>query len=231
MPKVSVVMPVYNGEKYIRQSIDSILHQTFKDFELLIINDGSIDNTRIIIDSYAVVDPRVKVFHRKHEGVSAASNFGLETAIGEYIARLDSDDIATPERLEVQVKYLDEHPDIDLVGSYFRAFYEDGREIDVVISTSNEELQKILPQMNQLGHSTIIMRRCIIEKVGMYDTSFALAEDYEYYLRIIEKCKVANIPQFLMRYRIHSGQSTSRAEETRQSADRARRMARERRKK
>lgn len=231
MPRVSVIMPVYNGEKYIRDSVNSILKQTYQDFELVIINDGSTDRTKFIIDQYAETYPKVKVFHCEHKGVSAAANFGMENSTGEYIARLDSDDKAVPERLAVQVKFLDEHPDIDLAGSYFKAFHVNGRVQDIVIATSNEELQRILPQYNQMGHSTIMMRRSVLDKVGMYDTSFTLAEDYEFYLRVIEKGKIANIPQFLVYYRFHPEQATTRSTETQKAGERARQMARERKKK
>ena len=232
MPRVSVIMPVYNGARFIKDSILSILNQTYTDWELIIVNDGSTDKTADIIDKYARSEPRIRVFHLdKNQGVSAASNFAVEQSTGEYITRLDSDDIAFPERLQVQVDFMDNHPDIDLAGSYFKAFHPGGTEFDVVIPTDSATLAKLLPTQNQLGHSTVMMRRAIFDKVGGYDTTFTLAEDYEFYLRVLEHGKIANIPQFLVFYRMHPDQAGARQDaEMKASAKRARSLIKDRKK-
>lgn len=137
-PKVSVVMSVYNGEKYLPETIDSILNQTFKDFEFIIINDGSTDKTAKILTSYD--DPRIRIFNQENMGLTKSLNRAISLAKGEYIARMDADDISYPERLKKQVDYLNKNPDIGLVGSKYIRIDKRGRKIDeinVPIGTDN----------------------------------------------------------------------------------------------
>ena len=123
VPSISVVMPAYNAEKYLREDIDSILAQTYDDFEFIIINDGSIDRTKEIILSYS--DPRiVYIENEQNSGICVTLNKGLDTAKGRYIVRMDSDDIALPQRLEIQVRYMDANPDVGVAGSMVERFYD-----------------------------------------------------------------------------------------------------------
>ena len=118
-PKISVILPTYNREAMLPNALDSILNQTFPDFELIVINDGSIDNTQKILEKYAAKDKRIKIInHEKNKGIVCGLNEGLEQAKGEYIARMDDDDISYPKRFEIQLAYMQEHPDVAIVGTW-----------------------------------------------------------------------------------------------------------------
>lgn len=204
-PKVSVIMAVYNGEKYLKECIDSILNQTFSDFEFIIINDGSTDKTEEIVKNAMKKDKRIKLISNKeNRGRAVARNQGLKIANGEYIAVIDSDDIALPQRLEKQVKFLDENQDVGLVGTWFYVIDEDGKIIGKEKNPVSDEMirEKILKAM-PFCHSSLMWRKECIEKVGGYRKEFSLSQDYDLVLRISEKYKVANIPEFLCMRRYH----------------------------
>jgi radical SAM superfamily enzyme YgiQ (UPF0313 family) len=205
-PKVSVIMSVYNGERFLRESIDSILNQTFRDFEFIIINDGSTDRTGEILDSYS--DERIKIFNQSNQGLTKSLNKALRLARGEYIARQDADDISEPNRLEVQVAYLESHPDIGLVGSFAKVINEQGDFTgnELIVPDFSEEIFELLPSRNCLLHGSVMFKRDIIDLVGNYNENFPYAQDYEFWIRISQKFKVANIPKYLYRFRIHHNQ-------------------------
>jgi glycosyltransferase involved in cell wall biosynthesis len=215
IPKVSVIMPIYNAQKFLDEAIQSILKQTFKDFELLLINDGSTDGSEEIIEKYRN-DNRVRIFHKKNEGVTKTLNFGLAQSVGRYVARMDADDISMPERLELQVDFLDEHRNVGLLGTRFKAITEDGKFIENLdVELTNEELQEKLIKSCRFGHPTVMMRRSAIESVGSYDeSSWAnTVEDYDLWLRIAEKFEIANLSQYLLHYRINSNSITQTKKE------------------
>jgi glycosyltransferase involved in cell wall biosynthesis len=215
IPKVSVIMPIYNAQKFLKEAIDSILNQTFKDFELLLINDGSIDKSKIIIEQYRH-DPRIKIFHKKNEGITKTLNFGLAHSLGRYIARMDADDISMSERLELQVDFLDKNREVGLLGTRFKSITEDGKFIENLdVELTNKELQEMLLKSCRFGHPTVMIRRTALEMVGPYDESMwaNTVEDYDLWLRIAEKFEIANLPQYLLYYRINSNSITQTKKE------------------
>ncbi len=226
MPKVTVLMSVYNGEKYLREAIDSILNQTFKDFESIIINDGSTDSSREIILSYN--DPRIRLIdNEKNTGLTHSLNKGLQLAKGEYIARQDADDISLPERLERMTDFLDKNKDVELLGSSFINIDEKGKELSVsLLNTDDKEIKNMLLSGNHFGFE--MFRKRVMEKVGFYREEFRYAQDYDLALRIAEVSKVANIKEPLYKYRITPNSiSTVKRIEQDKYAELARELARE----
>lgn len=226
-PKVTVLMSVYNGEKYLHDAIDSILDQTFKDFEFLIINDGSRDRTAEILQSYH--DPRIKIINnQKNLGLTKSLNIGIKRARGEYIARQDADDISLPERLERMVGFLDKNRDVGVLGSSYIEIDEPGKEfVTCLLATDDKEIRKKLLLGNHLGFE--IFRKTVIEEVGFYREEFRYAQDYDIALRIAEISKVANIREPLYKHRI-GAQSITVAKKAKQDryAELAKELARER---
>lgn len=206
MPKVSVIMPVYNAEKYIQEAINSILNQTFEDLEFIIINDGSIDHTEELVNKYE--DPRIRFIQNKTNlGIAKTLNRGLDLANGEYIARMDSDDISMPERLAKQVDYLEHHPEICVLGTGIECF---GACWDkYIFSKESTQLKVDLLFNNCLAHPSVMMRSSILGKNGFYyDSAFSKIEDYDLWCRIVEHYHLASIPEVLLKYRVHPNQVT-----------------------
>ena len=202
-PKVTVLMSAYNGEKYLREAIDSILGQTFKDFEFLIINDGSTDKTGEILKSYN--DPRIKIINNnKNIGLTKSLNKGLKLARGEYIARQDADDISLPTRFEEELKFFEKNSNVALVGTDYFLINEKDEIIHTVnCFTENRKLKEKLLEGNQFAHGSIIFKKECVEKVGMYREEFKFAQDFDFTLRISEEFDVANIPKSLYKWRIN----------------------------
>lgn len=202
MPKISVLMPVYNTEEiFLREAIESILNQTYADFEFLIIDDGSTNNTEDIILSYK--DERIKyIKNEQNIGLIKTLNKGINLAQGEYIARMDSDDISLPERFAKQVKFLDENPDIDVLGTWFQCL-PSGRIVET--SPKDKDIKEhLLVNSNDIGHPTVMIRRATIIKYELkYDENALYVEDYALWLSLIDKIKFANLTEVLLNYRIH----------------------------
>jgi glycosyltransferase involved in cell wall biosynthesis len=220
-PKVSVIMSVYNGEKYLREAVDSILTQTFTDFEFIIINDGSRDRTKKILESY--VDPRIRLYHHQNIGLTRSLNRAISLARGDYIARMDADDISCPERLDKQVGYLDENPEVGLVGSRYIRIDKSGletAEIQVPIGTENI-LKHFLLEGSAFCHSSMIFRKSVAEKIGFYDESVKYAQDYDFGIKCFEICEVANYPEILQKWRYNdqSGISVTKNDEQKRYSD------------
>lgn len=204
MPKISVVMPTYNAEKYIKEAIDSILLQTYKNFELLVIDDNSKDSTLDILKSYD--DERIKVIQGDCEGLAAALNKGIREAKGEYIARMDADDVSLPERFEKQVKFLEEHPDISLVGSWQKYIGNDNK-IHKTLQTPDEVKIAMLFGCD-LCHSTIMFKKKdFVDNNLFYDIS-SPQEDFELWSRAVHILKFANLQEILGLYRV-TGESVT----------------------
>lgn len=222
MPKVSVLMTAYNSERYIAEAIESILNQTFSDFEFLIINDGSTDKTAEIIAKYAKTDKRIKfIDNKKNQGLIAVLNQGLDLARGEYIARMDSDDIAMPERLEKQVAYLDENPHVGAVGGWHEKF---GNNVKPTVRQYPKHA-KILDMLilgTPLSHPTTTMRTSVLRDNKIYyNPDFPHAEDYEIWSQIIKVAAIHNLPMKLLNYRWHSTNVSVVSQKTqRESAER-----------
>lgn len=204
-PRVSVVMPVRNGEAFLREALDSILAQTFRDFELIVIDDGSSDGTPAIIAEYAARDSRLRAIRQEASGLTQSLNRGWRSAAGEYVARMDADDVALPDRLEHQVEFLDGHPEVAVVGTTVIEVGPDGKELRVVRFPEDEAaIRRELRRSNCLVHASVMVRRAALEEVGGYRLD--QVEDYDLWLRIAERHALANLPQPLLRYRHHPGQ-------------------------
>ncbi|OHA18448.1 MAG: hypothetical protein A2664_00700 [Candidatus Taylorbacteria bacterium RIFCSPHIGHO2_01_FULL_46_22b] len=204
-PKVSVLMPAYNAEKYLRESVLSILKQTFTDFELIIINDGSTDQTLSVAKSFT--DPRIKIIDNKqNSGLVAVRNQAIKAAQGKYIAWLDSDDIALPKRLEKQVVFMDRHPDQGLLGTAVALIDESGKRTGVrwKNKTPAEEMLVVMLFHNCFTQSSVMIRKSAIPQDG-YREGFAPAEDYDLWIRIAENWKCSNLPEILTEYRKYAG--------------------------
>lgn len=203
IPKVSVIMPVYNCEQYVGEAIESILNQTFPDFELLIIDDASSDSTVSIIKNYS--DSRLKLIEKpKNSGYTNSLNYGLSIARGEYIARMDGDDISLPERFEKQIAFLNENREIALCGSLFTII---GTKTIVHVPENHSEIRLTLLSHCCFGHPTIMMRKEILDQFSFhYDTSREPAEDYDLWSKLSVVTKLHNIQEVLVDYRVHDAQ-------------------------
>lgn len=200
-------MPVYNGEKYVRDAIDSILGQTFSDFEFIIINDGSSDFSVNIILSYD--DPRIVFINNEtNTGLPNVRNKGLDFSRGEYIAWLDCDDTSACERLEKQVKLLDENPHIGVCGTWIRIVGDVGDRI-MQFPITPEFIRAEMLFNNCLANSTVMMRAACTREINLrFDTSHHLSQDYGLWVRIPQDWKITNIPEVLTMYRFHPDQVT-----------------------
>ena len=199
-PKISVVMPAYNAEKYIAETIDSILSQTFSDFEFIIINDASTDSTQEIIESYK--DQRIQLINNEqNQGVAKSLNIGLAAATGKYIARMDADDISLPQRFQIQFDFMEQHPDIDICGSWMETF---GSKKEIIkVPLSHEDIRDNTFFSCAIMHPSIVFKHSLNLR---YSSEFPRAEDYDLWCKKINKWKFANIPEVLMLYRIHENQ-------------------------
>lgn len=208
-PAVTVLMAVRNGERFLRETIDSILNQHFDDFEFLVVDDASTDGTQAILRSYR--DPRIRVLvNEQHLGLSRSLNRGIGEARGRYIARTDADDISEPERLARQVQLLDGRPDIALVGSCYTIIDEEGRETGRRwVPCDQHEIRWMLQFCNAFAHSAVMLRRQVLNTVGHYDESLAYAMDYDLWLRIAARGRVGNLNEFLLRWRTSPASLTS----------------------
>jgi glycosyltransferase involved in cell wall biosynthesis len=204
-PKISVVMAVHNGAAYLDQSIRSILTQTFFDFEFIIIDDGSTDETGTILDRFENADRRIRVFHENKEGLCPSLNKGCNLARGEYIARMDADDISLPMRFARQCRFLDGHPDVAMCGSWVKKI---GRSIGNVwrFPAESDVISCRMLFANPVAHPTAMIRKSALSEIGFYDEDCLCTEDYACWAKLVEKRKIANIPEVLLKYRIHSSQ-------------------------
>lgn len=203
-PKVSVVMPVFNGEKYLKQAIESILNQTFKYFELIIVNDASTDKTEKIIKSFT--DKRIKLINnQKNLGVAKSLNIGLKKAKGSYIARMDTDDISMAKRLEKQVEFLKKNPKVVLVGSQCSWINFKGQKINgFKVATDDLIIRKKMFIRNQFHHASVMFKKKDVLKLGGYKHLFNGAEDYELWFRFSDLGKLYNLPEELISRRLYN---------------------------
>lgn len=199
---VSVVLPAYNGHLYIKDAIESILSQSFHDFELNVLNDGSVDSTESVVQS--IHDSRLKYDHQENKGLPAALNRLINSSCGKYIARQDQDDVSFSERLKKQVSYLESNPNVAMVGTWAEIWEGDVKSDRVLKHPAHDASIKLsLLFDNPFVHSSVMIRRSVLEEVGGYceDKSRQPPEDYELWSRIARKYKLANIPEVLMAYR------------------------------
>lgn len=210
-------MPVYNGEKYLRQAIDSILNQSFSDFELILVNDGSTDSTPQIINSYN--DKRIVLINQKNQGVARSLNNGLKMAIGEYVRRHDADDISSTESLQIQVDFLDNNPDYVMVSNQ-QAFMTSNGKIarnyklphdSFFVGKEKTDLNFdhfSLSSASPVVHGTACYRRKEVLEMGSYRPEFIVSEDNDLWIRLIEKYKVAILNKCTYFMRIHPQSAT-----------------------
>ena len=199
-PRVSVVMPVRNGERFLREALDSTLGQTLAELELIVVDDGSTDATPEILAAAAGRDPRVRVQRQQPGGLTVAINAGCALAQAPLIARMDADDVMLPDRLERQAAYLDDHGDIALLGGGIVLVDEAGNEIDR--EPGRPQLDFLV--RNELTHATVMMRADAFRALGGYRLD--QSEDYDLWLRFDERYGVAALADFAIHYRLHPGQ-------------------------
>jgi glycosyltransferase involved in cell wall biosynthesis len=221
-------MTVYNGMPFLRPAVESVLAQTLRDFRFVIVNDGSTDGTEEFLLQLA--DPRILVLYHHNQGTAAAANNGLAHCEGALVARMDSDDVALPERLQRQVDFLDAHPEVGLVGTQVAPLgsVRSGRSLR--LPTSHEAIDaSLLAGRHGLAHSSIMMRRELLTAIGGY-WSLPLVDDWDMMLRMAEVGRLANIDEVLHLYRVHAGSlNGSGMRRMRLSIDYARESARRRR--
>jgi glycosyltransferase involved in cell wall biosynthesis len=199
-PIITVLLPVYNGERYLREAVESILTQTFGAFELLIVDDGSTDGTEAICRSFT--DPRVRVMrHEDNAGLVSALNDGIDQITTKYVARMDADDVALPERLARQVAFLESRPDIVACGSWARELV-DGRLRDVMRRPTGEYLRQTAWRPVPIFHPTTCLRTDVLRSLG-YRPESIHAEDYDLWLRLCRNHRIDNVPAVLLHYRVH----------------------------
>jgi glycosyltransferase involved in cell wall biosynthesis len=207
IPMISVVMPAYNAESFVGEAIDSVLAQTFRDFELIVIDDGSSDRTLDILRDRAARDPRVRVFTQSNRGIAATLNRGVELARSEWIARIDADDRMLPHRLERQLAFLGEHPDLSVAGSLIRYISEDGHPLGTRWSpfTTPEAVSRAVRSNRVIAvpHNAVLMRRSAVQAVG-YRPEYVPVEDLDLWNRMVERGhRILVQPEVLTEYRIH----------------------------
>lgn len=209
MPLVSVLMTVYNSDKFLNKAIDSILEQTYENLEFLIVNDGSTDKSAEIVRAYK--DPRIVFLENDgNKGIVYSRNRLLDISKGKYLAVLDSDDVALPTRLEKQVEFMESHPEYGMCGTYFHVVNSKGQRLyNVKFPVTDKELKTYLWFGNSFCHSTVMMRRDIALEFK-YPESFPLNEDYALWKRIAERTKIYNLPIYTTLYRLHSDNVSAR---------------------
>jgi len=204
--EVSVLLSVYNGEKNLKETIESILRQTFSEFEFIIVDDGSTDQTANILKIYCKQDERIKIIsNRSRNGFTMSLNIGLRCCTGRYIARLDADEIADSQRLEKQYLFMENNPNIVLCGS--QGFYIDelgNKTGEKDLPVTDEAIKAKLLFNNQFIHSSLFLRKNILDKEGVYNESFITSQDYELILRLAAKYKMINLSDRLIGWRVKS---------------------------
>ncbi|MBF2072893.1 MAG: glycosyltransferase [Synechococcales cyanobacterium C42_A2020_086] len=204
-PLISVLLSVYNAERYLAQAVESILNQTLTDFEFLITDDGSCDRSLPILQDYAAQDARIRLWQAQNQGLPRSLNRMLAVARGEFIARMDADDISLPERFARQVEFLRAHPQVVCLGTAQDWIDEDGERLfSYIPDTANADLQTaMLAGHNHLCHPATMMRRAALCAVGGYDENLRSAQDLDLWLRLGEIGELANLPEVLFQYRLH----------------------------
>jgi glycosyltransferase involved in cell wall biosynthesis len=201
-PMISVVLPVFNGEQTIGRGVESILNQTYGNFELIIINDGSTDRTPEILAGYK--DQRLVVLEQENKGLVPSLNRGIKRARGKYIARMDADDESVPMRFEKQLSFLKQKPSCAIVGSTAKVVYPDGKERIRIRPLNTESIKKNIVRVCPFTHSSVMIRKSVFDRVGLYDQSLdgskeLLVEDYDLWVRILATGdEMANLPDVLI---------------------------------
>jgi hypothetical protein len=211
MPRVSVIISTFNGERHLTEAVESILRQTFTDFELLIVNDGSTDATREILEHFA--DDRISILtNEQNLGIAASQNRAIAKATGEYVALMDHDDSSLPQRLEMQVNFLNVHEEVAMVGSSCICIDERSRVVSVQTCPTEQIVLKWDPVLRgcPFVHTSLMIRRSAMEAVGGYSGKYQYAGDYELISKLSDSHMVANLSEPLVRWRLHSESASRR---------------------
>jgi glycosyltransferase involved in cell wall biosynthesis len=220
-PTVSVLMSVYNGGRYLRPCLDSLLAQTLRDVEYVIVDDGSKDDSPAVLREYAARDPRIKLTVRPNKGLTKTLNECFAAARGEFLARMDCDDVCYPDRFEKQVAFLRANPDVVCAGGHFDLIDEEGRRLTTLKPpTDDAEIQaQVLKGHGAICHPAAMIRASALRQIGGYCEDFKTAQDIDLWLRVGEVGKLANLPTPVLKFRLHeSSVSESKRHEQRQSA-------------
>lgn len=214
IPRISVAMSVYNGERFLADAIESILAQSFTDFEFLILDDGSTDSSPAIIAGYAAQDPRIRPIMRENRGLIVSLNQLLDEARAPIIARMDADDICMPQRFERQIAFLDAHPDYGVIGAWTDDMDENGGHYQSTGPHHPTDHASFLEAIDRweplLCHPVVTYRRDVVRGVGGYHAAFRHCEDMDLWLRLASVTKLCNLPEPLIRYRHYAGQVSAR---------------------
>ncbi|MCP3924060.1 MAG: glycosyltransferase [Desulfobacterales bacterium] len=216
-PLISVVMAVYNGEKYLKESIKSILNQTYKKFEFIIVNDGSTDKSKAILEKFAENDKRIKIVHQENMGLAYSLNIGIKLAKGEFIARMDDDDISHPYRLETQCKVLIDNSNIGVCHSYFSLINSNGKKIPFRKNTgfnfSSLQTKWTLLWRNCICHPSVMIRHNILKEFNILYDDKVICQDYELWCRLIDRTDFFIIKKSLLSLRKHYNNVSSNYDE------------------
>ncbi len=224
-PGVTVLMPVYNAATHLKAAVDSILNQTLSDFEFLIINDGSTDESGKILREYAQKDRRITLIEQENKGLIDTLNYGIEQSTGEYIARMDADDVAYPERLERQCDFLNRNKSIGACGTWIRALNHPSFNI-IKYYKNHEDICMHMFKLVAFAHPTVMMRRDVLAANNIkYNKNFKHAEDYEFWRELASITRLANLPEVLLDYRFHPNQVSSTHKSTQVDNAKKARMA------
>jgi glycosyltransferase involved in cell wall biosynthesis len=208
-PKVSVLMPAYNAEKYIREAIESILHQSFRDFEFIIIDDCSTDKTWEIIQEYSKSDQRIIILqNEKNLGIAGNRNKLKKLAIGEYVAWQDADDISVNTRIEKQVAYMDDNLELGICGGFLQFFNSKGNLHIRKYKESDGDIRKNIFRFSPVAQPGAIIRKSVLDEMGDYDLNYPPAEDLDMSFRIGRKYKFANLQEVVIKYRENDNSAT-----------------------
>lgn len=206
MPKISVILPVYNASKYLIKALESLSNQTFNDFEIITINDGSTDNSLELLEEYAKKEPRLRIISRENKGITRSLNEGIDLAKGEYIARMDSDDISLPQRFEKQLNFMSVN-NLDVCGTQYERFGTKIGFSNMPINCKDCYYKLLLG--TAMAHPSILIKKSVIEKY-MYNESIKYAQDYDLWCRMaLDKIKMGNTNEVLLKYRFSSDQISS----------------------
>ncbi len=209
-PEVAVLMSVFNGQEYLTQTVESVLNQTFENFEFVIVENGSEDSSLSILNSFE--DSRIRILPKKENiGLSKALNEGLSHASSDLIARIDADDLMKPQRLDRQVEYMRRNPSVALLGSSIERIFSDGTFRDTVkFPTAHDKILAFFAKGSPFAHPAVIFRKSIVEGLGGYSENLQYAQDFKLWLEIAKRHQTANLDEALTVYRTHAKQNSSK---------------------
>lgn len=204
-------MSVFNGQAFLVEAIESVLAQTFRDFEFVIVDDGSTDSTPEILNRFAKQDGRIRIHRHANKGRAESLNVGIGLAAGKYVARMDADDIALPHRLERQIEFIENHCEVGVLGGAYELIDVGGQSINVIRPPlTDSEIRLLMLRYNPMCHPAILMRREVVLASGGYRAALLDADDYDLFLRMADRSKFANLDEIILQYRIHANQVSIR---------------------